>query len=439
MTIALSPANNVDNGARPVDAPERLALLDVLRGFALFGVFTSNLNLWFSGRVFLPPERIKPMMDAPANAVAAYLFSFFVFGKFISMFAFLFGLGFAIQMIRADGRGASIVPLYARRLGAMLFIGLGHMFAIWYGDILSWYAVVGFALLLFRRRGDRTLLYWGLGLVLLIPFAQATVEKFLPLLLGATDPAAAAKAAVERAAAARAQALAGFESSSYLVALRANAAFAVDFFFSRSILVSLSATILGKFLLGLYAGRRRLFHEPSAHLPLFRRLLLWGLLTGVLGNGLQVVLRYLLINKILSGIPSWGFLVPLAQEGGFLGMAIFYISAVTLLFQRAAWRRLLLLLAPVGRMALTNYLCQSVIGVLLFNGFGFGLIGRFGPALCFAITVGIFSVQLVLSHLWLARFRFGPAEWAWRSMTYGKAQPMRLPDEPRAAALAASA
>lgn len=89
-------------------------------------------------------------------------------------------------------------------------------------------------------------------------------------------------------------------------------------------------------------------------------------------------------------------------------------------------------------MALTNYLCQSVIGVLLFNGFGFGLIGRFGPALCFAITFGIFSVQLVLSHIWLARFRFGPAEWVWRSMTYGRAQPMRLPDEPRAAALAAS-
>jgi uncharacterized protein len=373
------------------------------------------------------------------NSVAAYVFSFFVFGKFISMFAFLFGLGFAIQMIRADSRGAAIGSLYARRLGAMLLIGLFHMFAIWYGDILCWYAVLGFALLLFRRRGDRTLLYWGFGLVLIIPFLQSTADKFIPLLLGEADSAAAAKAIADRAAEQRARALAGFESSSYLTVLRANAVFAVDFFFSRHIMVSLSATILGKFLLGLYAGRRRLFHEPLEHLPLFRRLLLWGLVTGVLGNGLQVVLRYLFINKILSGNPWWGFLLPLAQEGGFLGMAMFYVSAITLLFQRPAFRRLLLLLAPVGRMALTNYLGQSVIGVLLFYGIGFGLIGRFGPALCFAFTVGIFAVQLLVSHLWLARFRFGPAEWVWRSMTYGKAQPMRLPDNPRAAALAASA
>jgi uncharacterized protein len=220
--------------------------------------------------------------------------------------------------------------------------------------------------------------------------------------------------------------------------MRANAAFAFDFFLNRHLVLSFAPSVLGKFLLGLYAGRRRLFHEPAAHLRLFRWLLVIGLVTGAIGNGINGVVRYMFIHKMIQGEPTWVFVMSLVREGGFLGFAMFYVSALTLLFQRPLFRRLLLVLAPAGQMALTNYLAQSVVSVTLFYGFGFGLIGRVGPALCFAIALGIFSVQVVVSHLWLARFRFGPAEWLWRSMTYGKAQPMRLADE-RPAALPASA
>lgn len=436
--VALSPTDDVATGARPLEAHERLTLLDALRGFALFGVFASNVNLWFSGRIFLPPARIEAMMASRPNAVAAYLFSFFIFGKFISIFAFLFGTGFAIQMMRAEARGSSGAAVYARRLGVMLLLGAVHLFALWYGDILSWYAALGFALLLFRKRSDRTLVFTGLALALLLPLLASTAEKFLPPLLGAGDSAAAAKAVMEKAAADRARALGGFEGSSYLTAMRANAAFFFDFFISRNTAMSFVPSVLGKFLLGLYAGRRRLLHEPEKHLRLFRWLLVIGLVTGVIGNGINVAVRYLFINKIIQGEPTWMFLMSLVREGGFLGLAMFYVSAITLLFQRPFWRRLFLVLAPVGQMALTNYLTQSVFSVALFYGFGFGLIGRVGPALCFAIAAGIFSVQGVVSHLWLGRFRFGPAEWLWRSMTYGKAQPMRLPEQ-RAAALPASA
>ncbi|HEY0093977.1 MAG TPA: DUF418 domain-containing protein, partial [Archangium sp.] len=98
---------------------------------------------------------------------------------------------------------------------------------------------------------------------------------------------------------------------------------------------------------------------------------------------------------------------------------------ITLLFQRDAWRRLLAVLAPVGRMALTNYFLQSVMGVLLFYGYGLGLMGKLGSAAQLAVAVALFSLQIVWSHLWLARFRIGPAEWVWRSLTYGEAQPLR--------------
>jgi uncharacterized protein len=424
--VASSPEEIAGAPARPVGTHERLTLLDVLRGFALCGVFLSNLNVWFSGRVFLPQERVQAMMAKPVNNIAAYVFGFFIFGKFVTMFSFLFGLGFAIQLIRAEGRGASIVPVYARRLGAMFIIGLVHIVALWYGDILNVYAVTGFSLLLFRRRSDRALLFWALGLILVFPLLFSTGERFLPLLFHSPEElSAASKAATERSVEHNARTLADFAGGSYLTAMRASMRFLVEDFQFRPMMIPFFAVTVGKFLLGFYAGRRRLFHEPSMHLPLFRRLLVWGLVIGVIGTGVGTVMRYLSVNKIIHGPPSWRFLLPPLQEGGMLGLGMFYIAALTLLFQRPAAQRFLLVFAPAGRMALTNYLSQSVISVLIFYGFGLGLIGKIGPALCIAMTLGLFLVQMVWSRLWLSSFRFGPAEWLWRSMTYGKAQPMR--------------
>ncbi|WP_341868219.1 DUF418 domain-containing protein [Corallococcus sicarius] len=143
-----------------MDSSERLGLLDALRGFALCGVFISNVMVWFSGRVFLPREQVLTAMNnaSLADTVTWQAYSTLVAGKFITLFSFLFGLGFAVQMGRAEARGASITPLHVRRLGVMLVMGLAHLFLIWYGDVLSTYAVLGFGLLLFRGRLDRTLL-----------------------------------------------------------------------------------------------------------------------------------------------------------------------------------------------------------------------------------------------------------------------------------------
>jgi uncharacterized protein len=111
---------------------------------------------------------------------------------------------------------------------------------------------------------------------------------------------------------------------------------------------------------------------------------------------------------------------------GTVPLAFGYIAAVTLLLQQAAWRRRLAHFAPVGRMALTNYLAQTVICLLLFYGYGAGLIGRVGATASLGIALLIFSMQLAWSPWWLARFHFGPAEWLWRSLTYGVLQPMRI-------------
>lgn len=418
--------------ARPVDVSERVALLDVLRGFALCGVFVSNSFTWFSGRVLLPREQSLALSAPPLETVVSALYNFFVNQKFVTLFSFLFGLGFSVQLSRAEARGASIVPLYSRRLLVLLGIGLTHMFAIWAGDVLSTYAVVGFALLLFHQRSDRTLLVWVVGLMVAVPLLVPALQRFGPVLLhGAQAAAEAARARDGLDAQARARLLAGLSSDSFWTTQAANARY-VEHMLPQVKRVLWMSTILGRFLLGLLAGRHLLLQDVERHRPWHRRMLGWGLVFGVLGNGTWLVVQRLrLAGQVDPSKDSWMFALSAIQELGYLGLAAVYVAAFALLFQRERWRRVMQGLAPVGRMALTNYLLESVVSICIYDGWGLGLVGHMPPSRVVAISLAVFALQVPFSHWWLARFRFGPAEWLWRSLTYGRAQPMRL--APRAA------
>jgi uncharacterized protein len=413
-------------GARPVDSSERVVLLDVLRAFALCGVFVSNAYVHLSGRGLLPKESADALMSSAVDVVTDTLFTRLIAEKAMSTFSFLFGLGFAIQMGRAEARGASIVPLYARRLGVLLLIGLTHLFALWYGDVLHMYAVMGFVLLLFRGLPDRRLIVWSLVLILSASTLVSAIMIYVPLLAGSPEAVqAASRAKMAMLANIRSETLAGFQSGSYLATVRANAAFYWNVFL-KPMTAAHALITLGRFLLGMLAGRHELFHDVGANLPFFRRLLGWGLGLAVLGNGVGLLVDHLVKTGVLSK-PAlwWRVLSPTVWEVGVLGLCAFYVAGVSLLFLRPRARRWLLLWAPAGQMALTNYLCQTVISQFVFYGYGLNLIGRLRPLPCLALMFGLFWVQVALSHLWLARFRFGPAEWLWRSLTYGRLQPMR--------------
>ncbi|KFE66762.1 DUF418 domain-containing protein [Hyalangium minutum] len=424
--------------ARPVDDTERLILLDALRGFALCGVFVSNTYMWFSGRFLLTRAQIESFLAQAslADLVTTRGTAFLVFGKFITLFSFLFGLGFAVQMGRAEQRGGSIVPLYARRVGVLVLIGLAHGWLLWFGDILSTYAVLGFTLLLFRKRSDKTLLIWSAVLIFLVPLLIENLPRLKEIFGSTADAEAAAKVMREQREAVKAQVLVGFQSNSYFDLVRANALFYKGFL--QGVFMTMPS-ILGRFLLGLVAGRHRIFHEPSKHLPLLRKVLIWGLITGIIGNGSSTVMSILFAQKILNPdtLPWLPFVMWPVRQIGELGLAAFYVTGITLLFQRATWQRVLSVLAPVGRMALSNYLSQTVLSLFIWYGIGLGLTTTLGPKVTVVLPLGIFAIQVILSHLWLARFRFGPAEWVWRSLTYGKAQPLRRAPTPEPSAATA--
>jgi uncharacterized protein len=184
--------------------------------------------------------------------------------------------------------------------------------------------------------------------------------------------------------------------------------------------------VFGKFLLGYFVGRRRLLQDAAQHLDLYRTLLWWGLVVGVVCNGVWVLTDVLISEKQLSPRSDWMLPVRFMIYLGTIALAGFYLSAIVLLYQRDSWRPRISLLAPVGRMALTNYLMHTVFNLLIFYGYGLGLLGKVGTTFCVALSLAIFALQIVYSRWWLSRFRFGPAEWLWRALTYGKVQPMRV-------------
>jgi uncharacterized protein len=415
-----------DVSPSPINFAERSTLIDALRGFALCGVLLSNSIVWFSGRALIPAAQAEALARSPQEKVISNVFQLFVNQKFLTIFAFLFGLSFSLQLSRAGARGAAILPLYVRRLLVLLGFGGVHYFALWSGDILHTYALVGFLLLLFYKSSNRTLLTWWVVLVGVVPLLVAAGLRWGPVFLHGAEAAKALKEMTQaQEAEQRAALLAALSSDSFWTSQLGNARFCLEVLLRPGQLLVISLT-LGRFLLGLLAGRLGVLQDVERHRHLLRRIWWGGLVLGLLiGIPGLVVLR--LRNAGVWTPPDnlWMFLLNGLQEMGTSVLGVAFVAFFALLFQREWWRRVLSFLAPVGRMALTNYLVQTVVSICIYDGWGLGLIGGAPVSRSAALALGIFAAQVGTSHWWLKRFRFGPAEWLWRSLTYGRAQPLR--------------
>ena len=406
----------------PVTRAERIEVLDILRGWAIFGVLLVNMTFdqdW--------SDLFDKLWSGPVDQGALVVIEFLFKNKFYTLLSFLFGLGFSIQMGRAESRGLSFLPFYARKLLGLLVIALLHNL-VWPGDVLKIYAALGFVLLLFRNMAPRKLLAAAV-LCLLASHAFFGVRdarrEWRRL-----DPQTARQALLDDARrASEDRALWGQGAvpvrsrGSFLQNAALNARIVWRWYSNLGFYMYWLGDAFPLFLLGLYAGRRRIFQNLEAHLGLARRIFWWGLCLGV------VCLPVYVAAKRASTL-AWPLVsLPLANlldAIGSSGLAFFYAAAIVLLAQRDAWKLRFAPLAAVGRMALTNYLCQTLLHVGLFYGYGLGLYGRLGPVALAGVALAFFPVQVLFSQWWLGRFRFGPVEWVWRSFTYGAPQPIRV-------------
>lgn len=394
--------------AAPTAGKQRIAVLDVLRGFAIFGILLVNMQ-GFSSTGYRA-DNGERLWTAPVDRIAESLISYGATGKFMILFTVLFGLSVSIQMERSAAGDHPFLRLQLRRLLVLLAIGLVHAHLIWYGDVLVSYALAGLLLLLFRRCRPRTILIWAIVLNVL-SFTQLEIQTLRSLDGRAREEPAAGVGPASAPAEASVYAHGSFAE---ITRQRTR-----DFWSDNADLHNIVARRLSFFLLGLYVGRLGILRDVRGHRRLFRTALRRAVVIGVLAHLAGYVLS-------LQGLPPWMKLLrlPMTMVGN-PAMACAYAVAVVLLFQMPTMSRLAAPLAAVGRAALSNYLLQSVICTAIFYRHGLGLHGQAGPAAGMALSVVIFSLQAPASAWWLRRFRFGPVEWVWRSLTYGRLQPMR--------------
>jgi uncharacterized protein len=393
----------------PVAPRERLATLDVLRGFALLGVLLGNLYMLYTFRWAAEGEA----MDT-GDEIAEWFMRLVVEGRAQTLLTLLFGFGFAAQLLRAEDRGERVMPVYLRRIAALFLIGWCHVLFLWWGDVTWGYAVTALPLLLFLRTSNRTRVVTAVAITL-IPAAIYATWPIWPWLHGQLF-ARDFKAYVQ-------DFLAAAAGTDRVEILRQNATMALVWIGGS--LGSYPLWLLGRFLLGYVAGAQRWFERDGAdRLAMFRRMAVIGALATVPYFAF-VALAVADVFKLGKHGPASQAVATILDQICVLGQVACYVGIVVVLMQRPAWRRILMIVSPVGRMPLTTYLLQSLICTSLFYGWGLHW-GMPGKAATVGLAFAIFTVQVAISHLWLRWFRFGPAEWVWRTLVYLQLPRMRV-------------
>lgn len=411
--------------AQPVLLQERIGSLDAIRGFALLGILIVNIAMFSGPAIYFEilGKGFWGNLTGFWDTTTASFTDIFIAGKFYTMFSFLFGLGFFMFFERAKEKTNSPRRLFYKRLAILLVIGLIHAFFIWSGDVLIAYALFGFLLPFFFNREPKTILKWAFAIF--IGFIVVMAAMFGTLALAKmAEPNIMAESTQTLLADMESRIAASFQAYRYgtLAEIQAQRVSDTLLLMGNNLFGSIFI-IFPLFLLGLYAGKKGIFQNISENRSTIKKIWLWGL---IIGLPLSVV-KFIAGNLAAGDVYSF-FQVIQIGVGFFadLGLALFFMTSLVLLYQKR--KQMLAPLSYMGRMALSNYLLQSIICVIIFYNFGFGFYGQVGPALGLVIAIAIFIAQIFISKFWLQRFQFGPVEWLWKCLTYGKFFRMKLPN-----------
>ncbi len=386
----------------PTGVKERFVFLDALRGFALLGIVLANFpefGLW----TFLDADAQAAMPTVAVDRFFRFLLYAFVDGKFYTIFSLLFGVGFSLFLSRHS------TWRFLRRMLILLIIGLIHLLFLWNGDILSLYAVGGILLVCFIRIPERRLIQIAVLLILLPVVLDFAASLF------SIDMAAPFYRKWWAVAASN-----GIDEQNFATWLRDADSYPCIYSFLQQgawerlwefVQGHRLPKVLGLFILGAVMGHRRLYAQLSS-LPLSH------LLHRITIPSIFLSLVY--AYSATQGQP-WGQTAhALLYAFSVIPLAMCYIMALALLFERKPQALVFQFLAAPGRMALTNYIGQSLVGIFFFYGIGLGLGASFGLVTIELMALVVFLLQVLFSGLWLRYFRFGPLEWLWRVLTYGK-------------------
>lgn len=414
MNFFFTFASMVQTGA-PVEVKQRHIILDALRGFALLGICLANYSE-FSLYSFLEAFPKEMFPTATIDTITQWILFIFIDGKFYTIFSLLFGIGFSIILENNKKRGANATLIFYRRMFFLLFIGLAHLLLIWSGDILMLYALVGMTLPLFLKCNNSRLLLWS-AIFLTIPVIIDYTCQFARVNLS-SKLVEWQWLLCDRF---------GITQENFAYWLRdAQNYHQVHEFLMMGAVERLQEfvdgnryfKVLGLFLLGFWIGRNRIYSRLEEFSLPIKRIALLGLF---LGLPLSVLYAWSAMNGKPFGLGTHSLFYFLSVYLTAFG----YVAVFCLLYLKRRESPVWKIISYPGRMALTNYIGQSMIGVLIFYGIGLGIGAETGLVYAEFIAIAVFFFEIIFSIFWLRSFRFGPLEWLWRCLTYLKFIPLK--------------
>jgi len=396
----------------PAGEGERLMHLDVLRGIALLGVLLINIDV-FSG-AFWAVEAHMPYPMGWGGKLLFFLRQALVEGKAAALLSILFGAGMMMQMDRAQSRGRAYWSFALRRMGVLALIGLAHSLLLWNGDILIDYAILGLIVLPFLRMRPAKL-FWTIPILIVLTTLIAI--PFIHI-IDKVDQNPAWILQMEHQ---------HFGSGTWLEALKFRTWETIHIMWPMRIQARLPMCV-PFFILGIIFWKLGFLAKPDRHASKLRRIFIVGITLGLAAN----LLPQELVLAWTGAIPfrPLRVLLKLPYFFGKPGLVIGYLAGMLLLLRKPPWQKRAAVLSPLGRMALTQYLLQSLACSFVFYGFGFGRFGKLPLNICILGALTFFALQAWSSRLWLKNFYMGPAEWVWRSLAYGIRPPFRRKSRP---------
>ena len=393
----------------------RLVIVDSLRGFALAGVaIVHMLEQYIAG---VTPEGFMEGINSKPDQAISIIVGIFIIGKFFALFSILFGLSFGIQMESAENRGTDFSFRFLWR-GILLFL-IGYVHQLFYrGDILTIYALLVPFLIPFYKVQNKWILAIAAVFFLSIP-------RFISYSIFGNESIFGIHSMMERDHPMILEYFATIQSGTITEVFEQNAFYGMqtkmDFqlnFFGRFYYT------FGYFLLGLWMTKVGLFKNLTTYLPYVQRTLKWA------GGGIVLAIALTAATFMTAPQPidfsNWHHVFGTNfMDMVNLAMTIIILCTFILLYQKTWWHQRLSFFAPYGRMALTNYILQAVVGTFLMFGWGLGYLGQLRTIYLFLIAILLITLQTLFSKYWLQKFKYGPLEWLWRSGTYLKIQSFR--------------
>ncbi len=378
----------------PIQQKERIVVVDVLRGFALFGVLLGNFSSMLTNNV---PQNI---IDAHATNIDRFLnelHNIFIENKFMCLFSILFGYGFGVIMERLEKKNINSTRFFLRRMFWLFIFGCINL-ALWNGDILHIYAITGIFLLLFKKQSNRSVLLFSIFFLFVLPTSIRFCQHYF--LNFSADFNAVVNGYYHT-----------YKFGSFKNVAAINYKTYPGEWISTWIEWRDMSETLGRFLLGYYILRRQLLINLDENISLIKKVWKYTFVVTVL----YIILVVLSDEKIIS-TPSF-ILYPFLKIG-ILFTTLFYSTSLIQLYYKKRFPRLMHAFRNLGCMTLTNYLAETILYVIIFYGIGFGLLGDFSFGIIWLCSFIVYFLQAIFSKWWLSKFYYGPVEWIWRQLTY---------------------